>query len=311
MKQTCGALVLVTRYYLARRAARESPNRMQVRSLQYFSIVGLPSKNKSISQFHSMWILKELPIASTMFSSRFLPLLFRVSEKEVLKTHEESQCICLVNLTFGKSSKHIHLMHPVFFPTKSPKRSHTLLGGYLRNQQTTSHDSIQKSREKKKNRRQTRIMMKHHSTKSWKQIMKHKIQWYTNFDVEKQLIQLSGIDRNDRRHTIQCTTDLGRPESSLATLKSWLFNRNWSTGLQVEPGKPGAEVSKNKNYKSKKVFAYRMCTGWPTTAMPKPSCLSERAFSRSMVVMWWPVLMWLVAGSDEVMRLVVRWCEVR
>ena len=80
---------------------------------------------------------------------------------------------------------------------------------------------------------------------------------------------------------------------------------------QVEPGKPGAEVSKKKNYKSKKEFAYRMCTGWPTTAMPKPSFLSERAFSRSMVVMWWPVLMWLVAGSDEVLRLVVRWREVR
>ena len=31
--------------------------------------------------------------------------------------------------------------------------------------------------------------------------------------------------------------------------------------IQVEPGKPGAEVSKKKNYKSKKVFAYRMCTG--------------------------------------------------
>ena len=31
--------------------------------------------------------------------------------------------------------------------------------------------------------------------------------------------------------------------------------------LQVEPGKPGAEVSKKKNYKSKKKFAYRMCTG--------------------------------------------------
>ena len=30
--------------------------------------------------------------------------------------------------------------------------------------------------------------------------------------------------------------------------------------LQVEPGKPGAEVSKKK-YKSKKKFAYRMCTG--------------------------------------------------
>ena len=171
MKQTCGALVLVTRYYLARRAARESPNRMQVRSLQYFSIVGLPSKNKSISQFHSMWILKELPIASTMFSSRFLPLLFRVSEKEVLKTHEESQCICLVNLTFGKSSKHIHLMHPVFFPTKSPKRSHTLLGGYLRNQQTTSHDSIQKSREKKKTDDKQEswwnIIAQNHGNKSW------------------------------------------------------------------------------------------------------------------------------------------------
>ena len=31
--------------------------------------------------------------------------------------------------------------------------------------------------------------------------------------------------------------------------------------IQVEPGKPGAEVSKNKNYMSKKEFAYGMCTG--------------------------------------------------
>ena len=32
--------------------------------------------------------------------------------------------------------------------------------------------------------------------------------------------------------------------------------------LQVEPGKPGAEVlKKNYSYKSKKEFAYRMCTG--------------------------------------------------
>ena len=31
--------------------------------------------------------------------------------------------------------------------------------------------------------------------------------------------------------------------------------------FQVEPGKPGAEVSKGKNYKPKKEFAYRMCTG--------------------------------------------------
>ena len=45
---------------------------------------------------------------------------------------------------------------------------------------------------------------------------------------------------------------------------------NLCISIQVEPGKPGAEVSKKKNYKSKKKFAYRMCTGWPTTAMPKP-----------------------------------------
>ena len=30
--------------------------------------------------------------------------------------------------------------------------------------------------------------------------------------------------------------------------------------IQVEPGKPGAEVSKGKNYKPKKEFAYKMCT---------------------------------------------------
>ena len=56
--------------------------------------------------------------------------------------------------------------------------------------------------------------------------------------------------------------------------------------MQVEPGKPGAEVSTEKNYKSKKEFAYRMCAGRPTRAMPKPSLLCERAFSRSMLVMW-------------------------
>ena len=33
-----------------------------------------------------------------------------------------------------------------------------------------------------------------------------------------------------------------------------------SSHIQVEPGKPGAEVSKKKTYKSKKEFAYRMCT---------------------------------------------------
>ena len=100
-------------------------------------------------------------------------------------------------------------------------------------------------------------------------------------------LQISKIPKTLGVWKIQCSNDR--------------FEKGQSR-LQVEPGKPGAEVSKEKNYKSKKKFAYRMCTGWPTTAMPKPSCLSERAFSRSMVVMWWPVLMWLVAGSDVI------WC---
>ena len=34
---------------------------------------------------------------------------------------------------------------------------------------------------------------------------------------------------------------------------------------------------------------------WPTTTMPNPSFVSERVFSRSMVVIWRSVLMWLVA----------------
>ena len=55
--------------------------------------------------------------------------------------------------------------------------------------------------------------------------------------------------------------------------------------LQVEPGKPGAEVSKKKNYKSKKEFAYRMCARRPTSAMPKPFLCCEPAFCCSMVVM--------------------------
>ena len=55
--------------------------------------------------------------------------------------------------------------------------------------------------------------------------------------------------------------------------------------IQVEPGKPGAEVSKKKNYKSKKEFAYRMCARRPTSAMPKPFLCCEPAFCCSMVVM--------------------------
>ena len=55
--------------------------------------------------------------------------------------------------------------------------------------------------------------------------------------------------------------------------------------LQVEPGQPGSKVSKKINYKRKKEFAFRMRKREPTAAMPKPSFLSEQAFSRSIVVM--------------------------
>ena len=89
-----------------------------------------------------------------------------------------------------------------------------------------------------------------------------------------------------------CTWDLYnalKPTKSTLGAESVLFGTHHGescrkgTKLQVEPGKPGAEVSKKKNYKSKTEIAYRMCTGWPTTAMPKPRLLSERAFS----VPWW------------------------
>ena len=53
---------------------------------------------------------------------------------------------------------------------------------------------------------------------------------------------------------------------------------------QYCPDKPGAEVSKKKNYKSKKEFAYRMRGRRPTSAMPKPFLCFERAFCCSMVV---------------------------
>ena len=53
-------------------------------------------------------------------------------------------------------------------------------------------------------------------------------------------------------------------EGKQSCLKTMAGHQNPSMtkeNIQVEPGKPGAEVSKKKNYKSKKVFAYRMCTG--------------------------------------------------
>ena len=57
------------------------------------------------------------------------------------------------------------------------------------------------------------------------------------------------------------TSDAKQQQKSAKMIKS-LVRRVVNQGIiQVEPGKPGAEVSKKKNYKSKQEFAYRMCTG--------------------------------------------------
>ena len=56
--------------------------------------------------------------------------------------------------------------------------------------------------------------------------------------------------------------------------------------LPVVPGQAGGGSFKEKNYKSKKEFAYRMRARRPTSAMPKPFLCCERAICRSMVVMF-------------------------
>ena len=75
--------------------------------------------------------------------------------------------------------------------------------------------------------------------------------------------------------------------------------------IPVVPGQAGGGSFKEKNYKSKKEFAYRMRARRPTSAMPKSFLCCERAFCRSMVVMFcalkWSVLMSSVAGSRHVM----------
>ena len=57
--------------------------------------------------------------------------------------------------------------------------------------------------------------------------------------------------------------------------------------LPVVPGQAGGgSFQKEKNYITQKEFAYRMCARRPTSAMPKSFLCCERAFCRSMVVMF-------------------------
>ena len=74
------------------------------------------------------------------------------------------------------------------------------------------------------------------------------------------------------------------------------------------PGQAGGgSFQMETNYIAQKEFAYRMCARRPTSAMPKSFLCCERAFCRSMVVMFcalkvkcFDVLM-SVAGSGHVM----------
>ena len=57
--------------------------------------------------------------------------------------------------------------------------------------------------------------------------------------------------------------------------------------IPVVPGQAGGgSFQKEKNYIAQKEFAYRMCARRPTSAMPKSFLCCERAFCRSMVVMF-------------------------
>ena len=77
--------------------------------------------------------------------------------------------------------------------------------------------------------------------------------------------------------------------------------------IPVVPGQAGGgSFQKKKNYIAQKEFAYRMRARRPTSAMPKSFLCCERAFCRSMVVMFcfevkcFDVLV-SVAGSGHVM----------
>ena len=79
------------------------------------------------------------------------------------------------------------------------------------------------------------------------------------------------------------------------------------TYIPVVPGQAGGgSFQKGKNYIAQKEFAYRMCARRPTSAMPKSFLCCERAFCRSMVVMFC-ALKWSVWMSWCLLRGQVMW----
>ena len=91
----------------------------------------------------------------------------------------------------------------------------------------------------------------------------------------------------------------------VSSLKSFFwFLKN---DIPVVPGQAGGgSFQKEKNYIAQKEFAYRMRARRPTSAMPKSCLCCERAFCRSMVVMFcglkWSVLMSWCLLRGQVMR---------
>ena len=84
-------------------------------------------------------------------------------------------------------------------------------------------------------------------------------------------------------------------------------NINKTYWIPVVPGQAGGgSFQKEKNYITQKEFAYRMCARRPTSAMPKSFLCCERAFCRSMVVMFC-ALKWSVLMSWCLLRGQVMW----
>ena len=67
-------------------------------------------------------------------------------------------------------------------------------------------------------------------------------------------------------------------------------------------GQAGGGSFKRENYRPNPEFAYRMCAGRSTSAMPKPRCLCAVAFGRSVwgLAFWWwlVVFLWCVGVGD-------------
>ena len=88
------------------------------------------------------------------------------------------------------------------------------------------------------------------------------------------------------------------------------MGRNYTAKSKMVPVVPGqaggGSFQKEKNYIAQKEFAYRMCARRPTRAMPKSFLCCERAFCRSMVVMFC-ALKWSVLMSWCLLRGQVMW----